>query len=64
MPAYLQGHIAPPAVLDQVSCHHCHALLGNERCAATTSGGPKWFCVADREHPQDSCYLNWRRMHR
>lgn len=48
-----------------ITCGFCGASLHDERerCATTTAAGPKFFCKADPEHPQDSCYLSWRRRH-
>lgn len=54
---YVNG--GEPAV---IKCHHCHSTLGNERAVASTPGGPRYFCIADPEHPQDSCYLQYRRL--
>lgn len=42
-------------------CHYCHTPLGVERAVANTPAGPRYFCKADPEHPEDSCYLSYRR---
>ncbi len=47
-----------------ITCHYCHAPLGEERAVANTRDGPRWFCKSDSENPQDSCYLQWKRMSR
>lgn len=44
-----------------VQCANCKAILDTERCAANTPAGVRFFCKADPEHPEDSCYLSWRR---
>lgn len=48
-----------------ITCTYCGASLHDERerVATTIRGSPKFFCKADSEHPHDSCYLTWRRMH-
>lgn len=45
-----------------ITCANCGAQLhdGNDRACANTPGGPRFFCKADPEHPQDSCYLQWK----
>jgi hypothetical protein len=46
-----------------VQCASCKTVLTDERerCAASTPSGTRFFCKADPEHPQDSCYLQWKR---
>lgn len=55
---YVNG--GPP---EQLKCHYCKYPLGNERAVANTPSGPRYFCLADPEHPLDSCYLQYRRRH-
>lgn len=45
-----------------VHCTFCGADLSDEkeRAIASTRGGIKYFCRADEEHPQDSCFNQWR----
>jgi hypothetical protein len=45
----------------QISCANCGTVLGNERCVTSTPGGPKFFCKADPEQTEDSCFNQWRR---
>lgn len=46
-----------------VHCAYCGASLHDERerAAAHSVSGTKFFCKADPENVQESCYLNWRR---
>lgn len=46
-----------------ITCGNCGVQLHDERerCATHTRGGAKFFCRADPEYPQDSCYLQWKR---
>lgn len=44
-----------------VSCHNCGEALWQEKAVASTPAGTRYFCKADPEHPQDSCYLQYRR---
>lgn len=46
-------------------CSNCGTNLGDERCAAHTAEGPKFFCKMERgDKPEDSCFLQWRQKHR
>lgn len=44
-------------------CRYCGAYLGLDRAVAHSPLGAIFFCKADPEYPQDSCYLSWRRNH-
>lgn len=46
-------------------CANCGTNLGNERAAASTPEGVKFFCKMERgDKPEDSCYLQWQQKHR
>lgn len=54
-----------PAPDGGYKCANCGTNLGNERAAANTAAGTKFFCKQERgDNPQDSCYLTWARQHR
>ncbi len=46
-----------------VQCAYCHAWLGDERAVSNTPIGVRFFCRADPEYPQESCFLQWKRSH-
>jgi hypothetical protein len=46
-------------------CQWCGYIFVDreERAIAITRSGPKYFCKAHPEHPDQSCYLRYRRRH-
>jgi hypothetical protein len=47
---------------ERVQCASCGAELGDDRAAANTAHGIKFFCrQLERSNPNDSCFLNWRK---
>lgn len=65
MPEPVSLHYANGGQPLVVTCASCGTDLTGiqERAIAHTLGGIKFFCRADPDYPQDSCYSTYRRMH-
>jgi hypothetical protein len=47
---------------EKIHCANCGAELGNDRAAANTADGVKFFCrQLEGGNPGDSCFLNWQK---
>jgi hypothetical protein len=49
---------------EKIHCANCGAELGDDRAAANTAGGVKFFCrQLAGDNPNDSCFLDWQKLH-